>query len=163
MAYDSFLKLAGIDGESQKDKHTSEIELLSFSWGASNPTSAAHGTGMSAGKVAISDFSIMKVTDKASPTLFKACCSGQHIPTATVTLQKSTGGTTGEVYLQYDFSEVYVSSIQWSGSSGGDDKPTESVSFAFGQVKISYKPQDEKGALGKQVIAGWNQVKNVSV
>src|SRR5689334_22758743 len=127
MAYDSFIKITGIEGESQKENHKGEIELMSFSWGASNPTSAAHGTGMSAGKVSISDFSIMKVTDKASPSLFKACCNGQTIDKATVTLQKSTGGPTTEVYLEYDFTEVYVSSIQWSGSSGGDDKPTESV------------------------------------
>ena len=31
-----------------------------------------------------------------------------------------------------------VESVQWSGSSGGDDTPTESVSFAFAKVEIDY-------------------------
>jgi len=163
MAFDAFLKLDGVTGESSKTNHKGEIEIMSFSWGASNPTSAAHGTGMSTGKVSLSDFSIMKTTDKASPTLFLNCCSGKHFPTANVTIQKATGGDTGETYLQYDFTEVYVSSIQWSGSSGGDDKPMESVSFAYGQVKISYKPQDAQGKLGSQIMAGWNQVQNAKV
>ena len=40
-----------------------------------------------------------------------------------------------------------VESIQWSGSSGGDDTPTESVSIAFAKVKISYSKQaDATGA-----------------
>jgi type VI secretion system secreted protein Hcp len=36
---------------------------------------------------------------------------------------------------------VMIESIQWSGSSGGDDTPSESVSFAFGAFSISYWPQ----------------------
>ena len=32
---------------------------------------------------------------------------------------------------KYTFTDVMVDSIQWSGSPGGDDVPTESVSFAF--------------------------------
>ena len=78
MAYDSFLKLEGVTGESQKDKHKGEIELHHFSWGAANPTTVGKGSGMAAGKVALSDFSISKVTDKSSPTLFLNCCSGKH-------------------------------------------------------------------------------------
>ena len=33
MAVDYFLKIDGIDGESQDDKHKDWIEVLSFSWG----------------------------------------------------------------------------------------------------------------------------------
>jgi len=163
MAYDAFLKLAGVTGESQKQGHTGEIELNSFSWGASNPTTVGKGSGMAAGKVAFSDFSIMKVTDKSSPTLFLNCSSGNHFTTGTVAIQKATGGATGETYLQYDFTNVFVTSIQWSGSTGGDDTPTESVSFAYEQVQITYKPQDSTGKLGAQVIAGWNQAVNKKV
>ena len=47
-----------------------------------------------------------------------------------------------KVFLEYDFTDVMVESIQWSGSSGGDDTPTESVSFAFAKVTIKYSLQD---------------------
>jgi type VI secretion system secreted protein Hcp len=49
------------------------------------------------------------------------------------------------VYLTYSFKEVFVESIQWSGSSGGDDSPTESVSFSFGACKLQYWPQKKTG------------------
>jgi type VI secretion system secreted protein Hcp len=163
MAFDAFLKIDGIKGESQKQNHTGEIEIYSFSLGASNPTTVGMGTGLSAGKVTLSDFSIMKSTDKASPTLFSNCCAGKSFKTATVALQKATGSTTGETYLQYDFTNIFVSSIQWSGSSGGDDAPTESVSFVYESFKITYKPQNPDGSLGTQVIAGWDQAKNTKV
>jgi len=33
MAFDAFLKIDGIDGESQDKTHPNEIEIDSFSWG----------------------------------------------------------------------------------------------------------------------------------
>ncbi|HWB83588.1 MAG TPA: type VI secretion system tube protein Hcp [Bryobacteraceae bacterium] len=161
MAFDAFLKLNGIAGESTDDKHKGEIEIYSFSWGASNPTTIGSGTsGVGAGKVSISSFNIMKKTDKASPTLFQNCCSGKHIPDAVVILRKA-GGTAVE-YLTYKFSELMVESIQWSGSAGGDDTPTESVSFAFGKCTIDYQPQGKDGSPeGGPVHGGWSLTTNV--
>jgi type VI secretion system secreted protein Hcp len=53
-----------------------------------------------------------------------------------------------------------VESIQWSGSSGGDDTPTESISFAFGKVVIEYKKQGaKKGALEVASTASWDLTK----
>jgi len=167
MAYDAFLKIDGITGESQKDKHKGEIEIASFSLGASNPTSVGVGTGLAAGKVSIADFSITKPTDQASPALFKNCCAGKSFKTAVVTVQKATGGTTGETYLQYDFGNVYVTSISWAGSGGAGggshDTPHETVSFTFESMKITYKPQKADGSLGSQQVAGWDQAFNKAI
>ena len=38
MAFDTFIKIKGVEGEAMHDKHAGEIEIYSFSWGASNPT-----------------------------------------------------------------------------------------------------------------------------
>lgn len=155
MAFDVFLKIEGVTGEATATGHEGEIEIYSFSWGASNPTTiSSQSTGSGGGKVAVSSFNIMKKTDLASPNLFKTCCTGTHYPTALVTFRKA-GGEQLE-YLTYLFEEVYVDSIQWSGSSGGDDAPTESVSFSYGKVTITYKPQTAEGGLGGAVPAGWD-------
>ena len=70
MATDAFLKIDGIDGESTDKKHKNWIEILSYSHGMSQPSSIASGTGgLTAERVSMSDFSVMKVLDKASPTL----------------------------------------------------------------------------------------------
>jgi type VI secretion system secreted protein Hcp len=153
VAYDAFIKLDGIKGEATAKKFEDAIDIYSFSWGASNPVSHT-GSGFGAGKVSVSSFNIMKKTDKASSPLFNACCSGQHIPKASVHLRKA-GGEQNE-FLVYNFGDVMVESIQWSGSSGGDDTPTESVSLAFGKVEIKYMPQDMKGSAAGGIIGSWD-------
>ena len=155
MAFDAFLKIKGVDGEATAKGYEKSIELYSFSWGASNPTTIGHGTGGGAGKVSLSSFNVMKRTDVASATLFTKCCMGEHMPEVLVVLRKA-GGSNPLEYLTYKFTEVYVDSIQWSGSSGGDDTPSESLSLTFAKVEITYKQQDEKGGAGKTIGAAWD-------
>lgn len=151
--------LAAIAGPSPT---TGWIEIFSFSWGASNPTTVGAGSsGLSAGKVSVSSFNIMKKTEKSSNPLMTACCTGQHFATASVVMRKATG-TAGkqQTFLEYDFKDVMVESIQWSGSSGGDDTPTESVSFAFATFTITYWYQDEAtGTLTKGPVSSWDLTK----
>jgi type VI secretion system secreted protein Hcp len=158
MAFDTFLDIKEVPGESTAKGFEGKTEIYSFSWGASNPATIGSGTGGGgAGKVSISSFNIMKRSDAASPLLFQACCRGDHYPTAIVTMRKA-GGTGGQTpFLIYTFTTVYVDSIQWSGSSGGDDTPTESVSFSFGKVEVEYKPQAKTGAAApKPILAAWD-------
>src|SRR6187402_1470714 len=90
MAFDAFLKIEGIDGESGDSKHKDEIEILSFSWGVSNPSSlSGAGGGGGLGRAMLQDFSLTHRVDKSSPILFLSCCTGKHIPSATLTCRKS--------------------------------------------------------------------------
>lgn len=157
MAFDTFLKIDGVEGESMQSKHEKEIEIYSFSWGATNPTTVGSATGgLSAGKVSVSGFNLMKKTDKTSPVLFNACCAGKHFKEAKVTMNKASGDAGQAPFLTYKFTDVMIESIQWSGSTGGDDTPTESVSFVFAKVEIEYQQQDAKGAVGKPVLGSWD-------
>jgi len=142
MAVDFFLKLDGIDGESVDEKHKNEISVLSFSWGGSQTTSVAGSGGSGAGKVNLSDFSIMKHYDKASPKVFKAMCAGTHIKTGTLTAVKAGGD--GKPFMKIDFKELFVTSHQVSASS---EVPTESVSFSYNEIKVEYSTQNEQGIL----------------
>ena len=58
MAFDAFLKLDGIDGESVPEGYEKWIEVLSFSWGASNTAgraaAAAAGPGRSPSRTSAS-------------------------------------------------------------------------------------------------------------
>ncbi len=156
MAFDTFLKIDELDGEATRDGREKWIELFSFSWGASNPVTIGPGTGgAGGGRVSLSSFNVMKKTDVASPVLFQHCCDGTHFKKATVGLNKAGGGAPVE-YITYEFEEVFVESIQWSGSTGGDDSPTESVSFAFGKVDISYLPQTTTGEGQDPVRGSWD-------
>lgn len=164
MAFDTYLKIESpnVEGEATATDMEGQIEIYSFSWGASNPVTVGSGsTGISGGKVSVSSFNCMKKTEKSSAALFAACASGQHYKTATVTMRKATGvDGAQQVFLKYTFENVMVESIQWSGSTGGDDSPTESVSFAFGKVTIDYSTQNtDDGSMQNAGSASWDVTK----
>ena len=143
MAVDMFLKISGIEGESSDKQHKGTIEVLSFSWGVSNP-SRQGGTSRiaSSGKSSVSDFAIMKYLDTASPRLFQSCCQGEHLHEATLTLRKA--GETSQDYFKIKLTDVLISSIAPAGSAGGD-RPLEQVSFSFGSATMEAAEIDPKG------------------
>jgi type VI secretion system secreted protein Hcp len=142
MAVDYYLKLDGIQGEAADANHKNEIQILSFSWGASQVSSVAGTGGSGAGKVDLSDLSVMINFDKSTPKFFKSIASGTHIPTGTLSAIKSGAG--GKPYLKVDFTEMFVTHLQISGSS---EIPSVSVGFSYNQIKIDYSVQDDKGNL----------------
>ncbi len=157
---DIFLKLDGVEGESGDHAHKNEIEILSFSFGAMQPSSAGRGTGAGVGKVMVHDFNFTKFMDKASPKLFLACANGQHLPTVTLTCRKAGGAQ--QEYSKIIMKDCIITAFNHSGS-GGHSLPTESVSIGFGSIEMEYKAQDEKGSLGGVVKAGWNLAKNTKI
>lgn len=130
---DYYLKIDDIKGESETKGHQGEIEVNSWSFGTSNPTSSVGSAGLSAGKVSYSDLSVMKYIDKASPKLFLACASGEHFKQATVTIP----GAKGEDRLRYTFFDVFCESVTHAGT--GSDRPTESISLNYQKIMIEYK------------------------
>jgi type VI secretion system secreted protein Hcp len=140
MAVDYFLKLDGIQGESEDEKHKNEIQILSWSWGASNISSVAGTGGSGAGKVDLSDISFMLNFDKSTPKFFKSICTGAHIPTGTMSAIKA--GADGKPYLKVDFKELFVTGLQMSAAG---EVPSVSLSCSYNEIKIDYSAQDEKG------------------
>jgi|SRR6476661_3217735 len=151
---DMFLKLEGIEGESQDDKHTDEIDVLSFSWGVSNAGSSYAMGGSGVGKADFHDVSFAKFTDKSSCDLAMACASGKHIDDAVLILRKA-GGEDQLEYLKYTFEDVFITSFQTSGS-GGSELPTESFSLSYGKVSIEYQKQKEDGTGEKAGEMNWS-------
>jgi len=161
MSFDAFIKIQGVEGESLDSSHKNEIEVLSFSWGATQSGTSSYGSGAGAGRADVHNFSFVKKIDKASPLLFMKLCQGEHIPEATFVVRKA-GGEQLE-YLEYKFTDVLVSSVRPGGSAnGGDEIPLEEVSIDFGKVNIKYQPQGKDGkAQGGPVLASWNLKENV--
>jgi type VI secretion system secreted protein Hcp len=142
MAVDVFLKIGDVKGESKDSKHEGEIDVLSWSWGVSQTGSMSHGGGGGAGKANFSDLNFMHALDKASPVLMKSCAMGDHFADATLVSRKAGKGQ--QDYLIIKMKEVFVTSVQPSGSS---EHPMESVSLTFSHVDLEYKPQKADGTL----------------
>lgn len=160
MAVDYFLKVDGIDGEATDSKHKGEIDIESWSWGATNSGDAAHRGGMGAGKVAMQDFHFVMKVNKATPKLMEACATGEHIKKAILTCRKA--GKDQQEYLKVTLSDLVVSSYQ-TGGSHGDVVPTDQVSLNFSKVEYEYKEQKPDGTLGGAVKAGYDLKANKKV
>lgn len=148
MPVDYFLKLDGIPGESQDDKHKDEIDILSWSWSESQSGTHSAGGGGGGGKVHMTDFSLQMQLNKASPKLFLACAKGTHIKEALLTCRKAGGGQ--QEYLKIKFTDLLISNYQTGGTTGGDI-PVESISLNFSKIRISYFPQKGDGPVGPEI------------
>jgi type VI secretion system secreted protein Hcp len=157
-AVDYFLKLDGIEGESADSKHKGEIDIQSFSWGATQSGTFAGGGGGGAGKVAMQDFHFVMQVNKASPKLMLACANGEHIPKAVMTCRKA--GKEQQEYMKWTFTDVLVSSYQTGGSGQSDVVPMDQISLNYAKVEFEYKEQKADGTLGGTVKAGWDLKQN---
>ncbi|MHB8647998.1 MAG: Hcp family type VI secretion system effector [Thermomicrobiales bacterium] len=173
---DYFLKIDGIEGESTDAKHKGEIEIESFSWGATNNASAAHGGGGGSGKVSVQDFHFVMHFNKASPKLFFGAASGEHFKKAVLTARKA--GERQLDYLKWTLSDCLVSSYQTGATSiavpesvAGAEEPSPEVaavrnakapmpvdefSLDFAKLEVSYQTQNADGGLGTPETAGWD-------
>jgi type VI secretion system secreted protein Hcp len=162
MAQDIFLYIDGIPGESKKKNVEGWIELFSFSNGIQNHSTVSHGGGSGAGKADLSSINCTKMLDMASPKLFLNCAKGTHVDKGTMVVRESTGDATTQIYYQYDFKELFIDSVNWSGADGGG-KPSEALSFSYNQLTITYWPQNADGTLGSPIVVGWNVSTNTQV
>lgn len=154
MAVDYFLKIDTVDGESHDSKHKGEIDLESWSWGATQPGAHAAGGGGGAGKVSMQDFHFTMKVNKASPKLMLACATGQHLKSAVLTCRKA--GKEQQEYMKVTLSDLLVSSYQAGGSSGGEVVPIDQISLNFAKIEVEYKEQSATGTLGAAIKAGYD-------
>ncbi|MFL6038426.1 MAG: Hcp family type VI secretion system effector [Gaiellaceae bacterium] len=159
MAVDYFLKIDGIEGESQDAGHKGEIDVEAWSWGETQAHPAGVGGGGGAGKVSMSDFSFTTRLSKASPTLFLTCASGAHIKAAWLTGQRG-GGKHSDYFLKWTFSDLLISSYQ---AGAAEDVPVDNVSFSFAKIEVEYKQLKADGTLGGSFKAGWDLKKNQKI
>lgn len=132
-AVDLFLKIDSIKGESKDERHKDWIDLLSYSFGASNTGTFAGGGGGGAGKVSFQDFSFTKYVDASSPPLFQAVATGKHFKNAILEIVEPPVGKGESQVLRYTLDDVIVTSFF---QGGGGDVPVDSFSLNFAKLKV---------------------------
>ncbi len=148
-AADYFLKIEGIDGESTVDGHQNWIELLGWSWGASNPT-RLYGPGAGAGKVNMQDFHFTMRVSKATPKLMLAVAQGRRIPSATMVAR----GADGAPFITWELKNIIISSYNTSADRS-TGLPTDEIKIRFTQIIVTYTLQNADGTTS-QFKAGYD-------
>jgi type VI secretion system secreted protein Hcp len=160
-AVDYFLKIDGIDGESHDSVHKGQIDVESWSWGATQAGGHAYGGGGGAGKVQMQDFHFVMKVNKASAKLIEACATGKHIPSALLTCRKAGGKQ--EAFLKIKFADLLVSSYQTGGSGGSDIVPTDQISLNFTKIEYEYFMQKPDGGVVAAGKTGYDLKENKKI
>ncbi|MDJ0656463.1 MAG: type VI secretion system tube protein Hcp [Xanthomonadales bacterium] len=158
MAVDYFMKIEGVDGESKDADYKNWIDVLSWSWGVSNPSSGMRGGGAGGGRADFQSINCIKEIDKASPVLLKNSASGKHFSEAKLIARKA-GGDSKVEYLKIKLKKVFVSDYSTGGSADGPI-PTESVGLTYKEIKFEYTPQNDDGSAGASSEFGWKVDEN---
>jgi type VI secretion system secreted protein Hcp len=160
MALDAFIKIEGpvVEGNSLVEGHEKELQIMSYSWGLSNPGSTHEGPGSGTAKANVQDVHCMMNMDKAWPNLVKFCQNGRHFEKVTLFARKA-GGDETVTYKKLEMEDVLISSVQ-DGASDGSETNSVSFSLNFGRYKVTYTPQKEDGTADKEIPTGWDIAKN---
>ena len=129
-----YLKIDGINTTGANGGITeATIELQSFSWGAAN-VNASSGGG--AGK-ARRKLMVTKYADATSPQLFQADVKGTEFKNGVISLVPAVQSNANTVFAKYSFSDVIMTSMDFTGNQGGADLPLESLEFEFAGLSIT--------------------------
>jgi type VI protein secretion system component Hcp len=154
VSFDYSLQLDGISG-SGGGPGNNVIPIESFSFGASNAAAVGSGGPQGAGKVSLSELSLMMMVSAASPELLLACEQGSSIKSGVLAAAETpTSGSA--VSLRLMLSGVRVTSVQFSGASGGG-LPQQSISLSFQQIRVVW------GSGGSQTTTGWDLMTNTAI
>jgi len=152
---DMFLKLEGIEGESQDSKFKEWIEVLSWNWSVHQGSTASRGTGLGHSKASFSEIHVSKHMDKASVKAFKACGKGEHIKKAKLVCRKA-GGDNPLEYFTIEMDDVMITDVSYSGHGGGGSQVSETLALSFAKFKQVYKPQSKTGTAESNVDWGFS-------
>lgn len=160
MAFDAYMKIDGIPGETTDSNHQDWIEILNvhytFEQNVSGTASSAGGA--TAGRVNFHDLHVSKYIDKASPKLMEACASGQHFKTVTIDIHRAGGKQVK--YLTLKLEEVIISQLS-AGTSQQAEFPSEDLLLNYGRISMSYVQQKRSDGQGSgSVTGGWDRIAN---
>jgi type VI secretion system secreted protein Hcp len=162
MAFDAFVRIDGVPGESLDSEFKNWIEIKDFNVGAVQSSSALTGTsgGASTGRTHLSDFFFRKALDSATPKLHESCWTGKHFKEVTIAVNRAGGEKVK--YLEIKLEEVLISSVSMSGNGGVEDSfPDEIVKLNYGRIKMVYMRQARAdGQAAGQVVGGWDGIAN---
>ncbi len=167
---DYFLKIDGVEGESQDEQYKGWIQLQGWQWAEENAGRWGFGSGGGSGKVEMKDFEFIMVSNKASPKLFLMCATGEHIKSAKLVCRKSGNGQ--QDFMTIVFSNCLVSSFRTVGNmpigtAGGMETdtvlPTDMIKVNFARIEVEYKEQNADGSMGPVIKSGYDLKSNTRV
>ncbi|KAA6460884.1 type VI secretion system tube protein Hcp [Acidobacteria bacterium AB60] len=174
MAFDAYLQIDGIKGESTDKDHKDWIEVLTYSKIPPLQTAATLTARATPSRPAShAEIIITKFIDVASPKLYQAASTGKHFKKAQLDLTRASGGTRVK-YMTIELHQVIISRVTQgaahgytplhasllslqAGSPTGSAPPvlaTEELTLKYGAIKWTYTQQGRSDGSGGGNVAG---------
>lgn len=162
MAKDFFLKLDGIDGQSNDKSHGKWIEVIGFSHGSMQNVSMARGVDV-AGRGQFIPFVFSHQVDKATPKLQQFCMNGKNIPKATFQVCRAIAGlqvATYEVSMEnVKIAKAEIRTPEMKDNQEGNE-PVEFVELVAGKMTWKVTPIKPDNTKEGAIEASFDQIAN---
>lgn len=139
---DYFLKIDGIEGESQDSKHKGEIQIRNFEFGVAN---RGRRGDYKVGKAVFDDARFYAYVEQSYPKLQLACATAEPITKAVLTCRKA--GKLQQDYLKITFSDIRITNCKLN-TADTDTMPIVEFTIGFTKKQIDYREQKQDGSLG---------------
>ena len=169
MAFEIFLKLDGIEGESTTKGHEKEIQVLSYDQSIDTALyREGSGGGTGAGKSTFSGVRIRKLLDGASIPIALACASGLHIASAKIAFRRPSPPLDFYVVTLDDVLVTHVGQCASTDvqaplkfetlgkSPTGPAALLEEVTLHFDRIRWEYRAMGPKGNALLPISGGWD-------
>jgi type VI secretion system secreted protein Hcp len=144
-----YMKFGDVKGQVTTDGFKDWIELNSMQYGVSRSTfTGAGGANREGSHPQISDVTITKTFDVASPGLYRDAVAGSFEAKVEIKLTTTTKNKI-DTYLAIELTDCGVAS--YSTSTGGD-QPMESLSLNFTKIMYTPSPLDTQGTPKKGAV-----------
>lgn len=137
-----YMQIDGIQGDVTTDGYKNWIEIETLNWGVSRDI-AAKKVDREASRPVITELTITKLMDKASPYIFSAACVDKA--KKIVKIHFCQTGDKISPYMEITLSNALISNYTMQAiSKAGKTEASEVVAVNFDKIEMKYTPYDEK-------------------
>ncbi len=138
MAIDAYLKIEGINGESEDERHKQWIEVSNVLYAVHQPRAEVLSTagGHTNGRAELYPINFKKLADMSSPVLLQTCAAGKTIPKAVFEFMRADGAGKPVPYFKIEIENLLIANITPDSGDGG--VISERVQLAYAKIKWSY-------------------------
>jgi len=151
-----YVEWDGIKGDVTAEGYKDQIEVNSLQFGVGRGITSPSGGSKDRESSApqISEITVSKPMDKATPNLFEAACMGTGKTVKLHFAMTAPGSGTLSDFLSYELSDVLLAG--YSVSSPGGNQPRESLTLNFTKIIMKYIPGGADNTAEPPLPFGWN-------
>ncbi len=153
---DAYLKIEGINGESEDDRHKNWIEVSNVLYAIHQPRAETVSTagGLTSGRAELHPITFQKLADIASPVLLQTCAAGKTIAKGTFEFMRADSDGKPIPYFKIELENLMIANISPDSGNGGVIQ--ERVQLAYAKIKWNYTRQSIRGGAQGSTMGGWD-------